>query len=74
MTIDVARVVEHQHRLLATGRTASTTREALIALSGVMQVAAEHGLIPGNPVRAVRKPTAVKDEVQPLRPTSNSKR
>jgi integrase len=68
LAIDVARVVAHQRHLLETGRTASTTREALIYLSGIMQVAAEHGLIPGNPVRAVRKPTPVRDEVRPLTP------
>lgn len=66
--IDVPRVVAHQHHLLEAGRSPQTTREALIYLSGIMQVAAEHGLIPANPVRAVRKPLADREEVRPLAP------
>ena len=67
--IDVPRVVEHQHLLLEAGRSPHTAREALIYLSGIMQIAAEHGLIAANPVRAVRKPDGVKEEVRPLTPT-----
>jgi hypothetical protein len=66
--IDVPRVVTHQHHLLEIGRSPSTAREALVYLSGIMQVAAEHGLIPANPVRAVRKPLADRQEVRPLTP------
>jgi integrase len=68
ITIDVSRVVAHQHHLLETGRSANTAREALVYLSGIMQVAAEHGLIPANPVRSVRKPLADREEVRPLTP------
>jgi integrase len=45
-----------------------TAREALLYLSGIMQVAAERGLIPANPVPGVRKPEGVKEEVRPLSP------
>jgi hypothetical protein len=67
--LDVPRVVAHQHHLLSTGRSERTTREALVYLSGILQVAAEHGLIPANPVRAVRKPGGTSEEVRPLTPT-----
>jgi hypothetical protein len=66
--IDVPRIVAHQHHLLETGRSPATVREALIYLSGIMQVAAEHGLIPANPVRAVRKTGTEREEVRPLTP------
>jgi hypothetical protein len=40
-----------------------------VRLSGVLQVALEHGHIPGNPVRAVRKVSAdSRPEVRPLAP------
>jgi hypothetical protein len=64
--IDVPRIVAHQHHLLETGRSPATVREALIYLSGIMQVAAEHGLIAANPVRAVCKTGAEREEVRPL--------
>lgn len=67
-TIDVPRVVAHQHHLLETGRSPNTAREALVYLSGIMQAATEHGYIPGNPVRSVRKPLADREEVRPLTP------
>lgn len=69
IALDVPRVAEHQQYLLESGRTPSTTRAAMVYLSGIMQVATEHGLIPGNPVRAVRKPVAVREEVRPLTPS-----
>lgn len=68
IALDVPRVAEHQQHLLASGRSPSTTRAAMVYLSGILQVATEHGLIPGNPVRAVRKPVAVREEVRPLTP------
>jgi integrase len=37
------------------GATASTVREVMARLSGVMQIAVEHGHLPANPVRALRK-------------------
>ncbi len=64
----MARVVAHQHHLLETGRSANTAREALVYLSGIMQVAAEHGLIGANPVRSVRKTGTDREEVRPLTP------
>jgi integrase len=64
--IDVPRIVAHQHHLVETGRSPATVREALTYLSGIMQVAAEHGLIPANPVRAVRKTGTEREEVRPL--------
>ncbi|MGO9956627.1 MAG: hypothetical protein ACLP50_11685, partial [Solirubrobacteraceae bacterium] len=50
--IDVPRIVAHQHHLLETGRSPATVREVLIYLSGIMQVAAEHGLIPAKHCRS----------------------
>ena len=50
--LDVPRIAEHQRFLLDNGRTPNTTRKAITHLSGVLQVATEHGLIPGNPARA----------------------
>jgi len=64
--IDLPRIVAHQHHLLETGRSPATVREVLIHLSGIMQVAAEHGLIPANPVRAVRKTGTEREDVRPL--------
>ena len=52
---DVARLAEHQRLLLDRGATPSTVREALARLSGVLQVAAESGFIPANPVRGLGK-------------------
>jgi integrase len=66
--IDVPLVIAHQHHLLQNGRSANTAREALIYLSGIMQAATEHGLIAVNPVRAVRKPLADREEVRPFTP------
>lgn len=67
--IDVPMLATHQQHLLANGRTANTVRDAMARLSGVLQIAAEHGHIPGNPVRAVRKvPADMRDEVRPLAP------
>ena len=66
--IDVPRLLAHQRYLLEHGRSANTTREALVYLSGIMQVATVHGLIPANPVRAIRKPGAERPEVRPLSP------
>jgi integrase len=70
LTIDVPRLAEHQGYLLEHGRTPTTVREVLKDLSGILQVAAEHGLMPhGNPVRSMRKvPLPARDEVNPLTP------
>jgi integrase len=67
--IDVPRIVEHQEFLLTHGRaavegerrqapkvrSATTVRRAIEYLSGVLQIATEHGVIPANPARSVRK-------------------
>jgi|SRR5829696_5135744 len=67
--IDVPLLAAHQQHLLANGRSANTVREALTRLSGILQIAVEHGHIPGNAARAVRKiPAEPRDEVRPLSP------
>ena len=67
--LDVARLAEHQQLLLDRGATASTVREVLTRLSGILQVAVEHGHIPANPARALRKVSAQpSEEVKPLSP------
>jgi integrase len=81
--IDIPRIVEHQQHLLTHGRepvpgerrkapqvrSVTTVRRAIEHLSGILQIAAEHGVIPGNPARSVRKlPPQRKPPVQPLSP------
>jgi integrase len=67
--IDVPRIAEHQLFLADHGRSVATIRGVIKHLSGILQVATEHGLIQGNPARAVRKPLAdVRDEITPLSP------
>jgi integrase len=69
ISIDVARLAEHQQLLLDRDATPSTVREALTRLSGILQVAVEHGRIPANPARALRKvPAGPSEEVEPLSP------
>ncbi len=69
VAIDVARLAEHQRHLIDRGTTPSTVREALTRLSGILQVAVEHGHIPANPARALRKvPAEPSEEVKPLSP------
>ena len=68
-SIDVPLLAEHQQALLRRGATPSTVREAFVRLSGIMQIAVEHGHIPGNPVRALRKVRIeAQDEVVALSP------
>ena len=67
--IDVPMLAAHQRVLLDRGATPSTVREVMARLSGVLQVAVEHGHIAGNPVRSLRKvPLDTADEVDPLAP------
>jgi integrase len=67
--IDVPMLATYQHRLLDTGRTPNTVREAMTKLSGILQVAVEHGHIAANPVHSLRKtPREPRDEVRPLSP------
>lgn len=74
ITMDVARLAEHQRLLLAgsktrTPATPTTVREVFARLSGILQVAVEHGHIPSNPARALRKVAAEpREEVRPLSP------
>jgi integrase len=56
--LDVARLAEHQRLLVDRGATPTTIREVFARLSGIMQLAAEHGYISSNPVRALRKVAA----------------
>jgi integrase len=67
--IDVAMLAGYQRMMLDKGCTASTVREVMSKLGGLLQVACEHGLISANPARALRKPRAeVVDEANPLTP------
>jgi integrase len=67
--LDVPRLAAHQAHLLDEGRTPSTIRQAITRLSGILQVAVEHGHLPANPARAVRKvPAEPRPEVRPLAP------
>jgi integrase len=69
LTLDVPRLARHQQLLLDRGTSASTVREAMVYLSGVLQIAVEHGQMPANPVRALRKvPAEPGDDVNPLSP------
>lgn len=69
IAIDVPLLAAHQQWLLDHGRSASTVREAMTKLSGILQVAVEHGHISGNPARALRKVAAEqRDEVRALSP------
>lgn len=69
VALDVPRLAEHQQLLLARGRTPSTVREVMARLSGILQVAVEHGKIPANPARGLRKvAAATSDEPRPLAP------
>jgi hypothetical protein len=67
--LDVPRLDEHQTFLLEHGRTIHTTRVALTMLSGILQVAVDHGVLPANPVRSLRKVEhEPKPDVIPLSP------
>ena len=67
--LDVPRLALHQQYLLEHGRSINTVRQALIQLSGVLQVAVEHGHVMGNAARALRKVAAEpRGEVRPLAP------
>jgi integrase len=67
--IDVPRLAALQQRLLDRGRSPHTVRTAITMLSGILQIAVEHGEIPANPARALRKVTVERtDEIRPLAP------
>ena len=65
-SIDAPTIAGQQRLLLDRGATASTVREAISQLSGILQIATEHGHIPANPARAVRNvPADHREEVRP---------
>lgn len=70
--IDVPLLAAHQTRLLNDAenpRTPHTVRAAMTMLSGILQVAVEHGIIPVNPVRGLRKVGVERtDEIRALTP------
>lgn len=54
IALDVARLAQHQRLLLDRGATASTVREVLTRLSGILQVAVEQGHLNANAARAAQ--------------------
>lgn len=67
--IDAPAIASHQRLMLSRGATPSTVREVIAKLSGVLQIAAEHGYIPANPARSVRNvPKEYGDELDPISP------
>lgn len=71
LSLDVPRLAMHQQLLLDRGRTPNTVREAFTRLSGILQVAVEHGQVPANAARALRKvPAPPREEVRPLAPAT----
>jgi hypothetical protein len=69
ITLDAPTVAGQQRRLLDRGATRGTVREVMAKLSGVLQIATEHGFVPANPVRAVRNvPAEHGDEIRSLSP------
>jgi integrase len=68
IALDPATIAAHQQQLLKTC-TPNTVREVMAKLSGILQIAVEHGLIGINPARAVRNvPADPRDEINPLTP------
>lgn len=66
---DVPMLVAHQRFLIDHGRSENTARVAMTMLSGILQVAVEHGLIASNPARAMRKVKVLRtDEIRALTP------
>lgn len=69
VALTVPRLAEHQQHLLEHGRTINTVRQAMVKLSGILQIAVEHGHIAANPVHSLRKvPAEQRDEVRALAP------
>ena len=66
IAIDVTRLVGHQRQLLDAGVRPNTVREVYGLIAGILQIAVEHGRIPANPVRSMRKVKA--DPVTPVIP------
>jgi integrase len=69
LAIDAPMIAAHQQLLLSRGATSTTVREAVGKLSGILQIATEHGYVPANAARAVRNvPAEHGDEIDPLTP------
>ena len=69
LSIDAPMIAAQQRLLLDSGATATTVREVMAKLSGILQIATEHGHIAGNPARSVRNvPAEHSDEITPLSP------
>jgi integrase len=69
IAIDAPTVAAHQRLLLDRGATPTTVREVMAKLSGILQIATEHGTIPSNPARSVRNvPAEHGEEIDPLSP------
>lgn len=69
LAIDAPMIASHQRLLLERGATPSTVREAIAKLSGILQIATEHGYLPANAARAVRNvPADPGEEINPLTP------
>ena len=69
ITIDAPMVAGHQRLLLDRGATLTTVREVMAKLSGILQIATEHGHLSGNPARSVRNvPAEHGEEIDPLSP------
>jgi integrase len=69
LMLDVPRLAAHQRLMLDRGATPNTVRAVMALLSGVLQIAVEHGELPANPVRSLRLVRAEPgDDVNPLSP------
>jgi integrase len=69
VALDVPRLAGQQRLLLDRGASAGTVREALMYLGAILQIAVEHGHLPANPARGLRRvPAEPGDEVRPLAP------
>jgi integrase len=69
IVIDAPMIATHQRLMLDRGATPSTVREVISRLSGILQIATEHGYVPANAARAVRNvPAEHGDEIDPLSP------
>ena len=67
--IDVAVLTAHQRSLLDKGLRPNTIREVYAQLAGILQIAVEHGRIPANPVRSMRRVKAdPRTPIVPLEP------
>ena len=67
VSIDVPCLAGHQALMLDRGASPRTVREVMVRLSGVLEIAAEHGHIASNPVRTLHKPRLeAGEEVDPL--------